>query len=228
MKEYSLFKGRYTVVIGQRGGIKVISNVAHGKELKVNGKQKDKLRYVNLTVCKGGSSAAYCLDSIKQYCLGGSELHALTEDEVLCILKKTSPPALLESSDKIGQLMQGLDRYNNTCFIEELEHYKRYYSKSDFTRQSNGLLKYNYRVTTVCNESNSTTTSTTQTFTYIDKVTFTDVTCISNTELGQIFTLVNDERIKRKLKVFSTEFNSINKDTLKGDYDYHTYCESNL
>lgn len=227
MKEYNLFDNRYKVVIGDRGGVKVFSNVAYGKELKVNGKQRDNLRYVNLTALKGGNSSAYSLESIKQYCIEGVQLNPLTECDILTILKKVSPPDLISNPESIELLEQGKDRYNKVCFIEYLEHYTRYYSKADFIRQSNGLLKYNYRVTTLCKESKVSINSTTETFTYPEKVVFNDVASISDDDLDSIFKLVNEERIKRKLESFNREFKEVDKPKLCDDLDYHLYCVKN-
>lgn len=194
---YELFKGRYTVEIGKRGKVTIISNVAHGKVLKVNGKLKDSLRFVNMTSCKGGQTQSYRVEDIKNHCENGSPLRPLTECEVREILGKVEPPTILDTVESIEDLSQTTDRFNNICYVEELEHYTRYYSKVDFTQRSNGLLKFHYKVSTVCNEDNVTTNSTTKVFSYPDKVRFEDVASISDKELEQVFNLVNDELIKR-------------------------------
>ena len=195
--EYDLFEGRYTVEIGKRGRVTVISNVAHGKVLKVNGKYKDSLRFVNMTSCKGGQTQSYCLQDVKNHCENGSSLHPLTECEVREILGKVEPSTTLDTVESIEDLPQTTDRFNNICYVEELEHYTRYYSKVDFTQRSNGLLKFHYKVSTVCKEDKTTTNSTTKVFSYSDKVRFDDVTSISDEELDQVFDLVNNELIKR-------------------------------
>lgn len=195
--EYDLFEGRYTVEIGKRGKVTVISNVAHGKVLKVSGKLKDSLRYVNMTECKGGQTQSYRVEDIKNHCEDRLPLSPLTESEVIEILGKVEPPNLLDTVESIEGLPQTTDRFNNICYVEELEHYTRYYSKVDFTQRSNGLLKFHYKVSTVCKEDNITTNSTTKVFSYTDKVRFDDVSSISDKELEQVFNLVNEELIKR-------------------------------
>lgn len=194
---YDLFEGRYTVEIGKRGRVTVISNVAHGKVLKVNGKLKDSLRFVNMTSCKGGETQSYCLEDVKNHCEGGLPLLPLTECEVREILGKVEPPTILNSVEEIEGLPQTTDRFNNICYVEDLEHYTRYYAKVDFTQRSNGLLKFHYKVSTVCKEDNITTNDTTKVFSYLDKVRFDDVSSINDEELGQVFNLINDELIKR-------------------------------
>lgn len=205
-KEYDVFDGRYRVVVGVRGGITVYSNVSNNqhKPMRVYGRDKKGLRYVNLTSVKGGVAEGYSLDALKDFVTGISEdLKPLSEEEIINILKASKPPALLNTPEEIESLPthNTLNNYT-TSYMEEVEGFTRYYTRCNFTNATSGYLKFNYRVTTHCSLSNITTTSKTDTFTDKRKIVINELEDISDSELESIFQQINNERIHRKLLEF--------------------------
>lgn len=198
MKSYEVFEGRYIVNIGSRGKVTVISNIDNGVELKVYGKRKDSLRYVNMTAYKGSDRLAYSVEDLKHHCLEGTKLEPLSENELLSLLNKTRPPMILNNPVEIEQLEQSFDKFHNLCFIEEVEGYTRYYSKVDFVRKSNGLLKYNYKVVTTCKETKTSTNNVTLTFSYPEKMLINDISSVPTEDLESILKLINKEQLRRK------------------------------
>lgn len=198
IKDFKLFDGRYLVDIGSKGAVTVKSRSLKGKPLKVYGKKKDGVRFVNLTIDKTEGSRPYDIDHIKDSCLNGSELLPMTEEEIKQALKRDDLPELLENVEDIESLECERDRFDNVVYVDYLPAYNVFYNKVRMTQKSNGFEKFFYRATINNLIDNKTIIQNTKTFTNQDKVIFSDVTQISDQELDLIFELVNDERVKRE------------------------------
>ncbi len=186
-KSFDIFDERYTVVIGKLGGVKVQSNLSYGKELKIYGKVRDCFRFVNLTRVKGGKPESYRLSDIIAFEVGTlEELLPMTEEDILDLLGAVAPPSLLDDNKVIEALPVIEDRYYNKQYSEELEHYTRIYSRVDFNKTSQGYLKFNYKVSTYCYETKTTTNSTTRVFTDKGKVLYSDPRSILDDEREEI------------------------------------------
>ena len=192
-KQYPIFNERYIVVIGERGGVKVVSNVGNGTVLKVYGRKKDNLRFVNLTVEKGSQAQSYRLSDLGSYALKEIQtIEPLTESEVVEITESSKPPALLDEYGLIECLPTELGMYNTVKYVEEIEGFKRYYSKINFTNTSNGFLQFNYKVSTFCEESKLTTNSSTKVFTDRGTILIKNVHNLDNDTRKEIIKLLQD------------------------------------
>lgn len=178
---YTIFDNRYNVIIGSKGKVTITSNINYGKELKVYGKKKDNLRFVNLTALKGGSIESYRLSDLKAFVLCESDtIEPITEDNIISILNDTKPPLLLDDPSLIESLPCEKDNYNNIKFVEEINGYKRYYKKINFNNTSNGFLQFNYKVSSFCEESKVTTNSNTKVFTDYNTIIIKDLNNLDN------------------------------------------------
>lgn len=191
--EYPIFDDRYKVVIGVRGKVSLVSNVGCGKEMKLYGRVRDSLRYVNLTTVKGSTPTSYRVSDLVSYATGEVEtIVPITEDEIHDILDQVKAPPLLSEPLVIESLPTEEDRYRQTVYVEELETYTRYYTKISFNNTSNGFLKFNYRVSTHCNDSRTTTNSTTEVYTDHSAIIIKDINRLDNTTRNQIIKLLQD------------------------------------
>ncbi|ALM62215.1 hypothetical protein AXI64_gp223 [Vibrio phage qdvp001] len=227
-KEFKIINDKYTVLIGDRGGVEVYSNY-RVKPLKVYGKKKDGVRFVNLTVDKIEGPLPYDIEHIKESCLNGSRLQAMTEEEVKQALKRDDLPELLDNVEDIESLERDFDRFGNVVYIDYLPAYHVFYNKVVMTQKSNGFEKFFYRATINNTIDNQTISQNTKTFTNKDKVIFSDVTEISDQELESIFKIVNEERKQRKLKAFHSDFSKayLNK-SRNESINYKIYQEDTL
>ncbi|CAH9014067.1 conserved hypothetical protein [Vibrio phage 277E43-1] len=199
-KEYPLFDNRYTLAIGSRGGLTVNSNIAHKpKAMKVYGKGKEGLRFVNLTPEKGGDVYSYCIDSLKQFVLKGGDIIPLTESEVMSILTTCKPPTLLDKVEDILKLPKEYDQQGNLSYVEVLEDFTRYYTRNDWKNASNGFLKYNYKVTTMYSTGPSLLTTNNKTCSFVDrdKVIINNLSEVEDCTLEGIIALLSEEKSKR-------------------------------
>jgi len=188
---YPIFDNRYNVVIGSRGKVSVISNLAHNKVMKVYGKKKDNLRFVNLTISKGAGIQSFKLSDLKGFALSEvDDIKPITEEEILYILDSVKPPKLLDSPLLIDSLPCDKDHYGNISYREELEGFNRFYSKVTFNNTSNGFINYNYKVSTYCTESKITTNSSTEVFTDYNTIHIHSVRDLDNDTRLQIIKLL--------------------------------------
>ena len=201
MKQYELFNGRYTVEVGKLGGVKVHSNLLHyPKVMRMYGKDKEGLRFVNLTKEKGGVAESYCVDQIKKHVIDGDTLQALTQAEIMQILNNSKPFPLLDNDKDITALYAEYNQNDQIVYIEELEEEKetitRHYTRNDWKHKSNGFLQYNYLVTT--NTNNIVTNSNTKSFTDKDKVFINNLSKVEDHTLEEIIALLSEEKTKRE------------------------------
>ncbi|CAH9013938.1 conserved hypothetical protein [Vibrio phage 496E54-1] len=202
MKEYELFNGRYTVEVGKLGGVKVHSNLLHyPKTMRMYGKDKEGLRFVNLTKDKGGIAESYCVDQIKKHVIGGDTLQALTQAEIMKILNNSKPFPLLDNDKDITSLPAEYNHNDQVVYVEELEGEKkgktitRHYTRNNWKHKSNGFLQYNYLVTT--NTSGIVTNSNTKSFTDEKKVFINNLSEVEDHTLEEVITLLSEEKSKR-------------------------------
>lgn len=212
MKEYDLFNGRYTVEVGKLGGVKVHSNLLHRpKTMRMYGRDKEGLRFVNLTKEKGGIAESYCIDQIKKHVIDGDTLRALTQAEIMQILNNSKPFPLLDNNEDITSLYAEYNHNDQLVYVEELKEGKgetitRYYTRNDWKHKSNGFLQYNYLVTT--NTNNIITNSNTKSFTDKDKVFINNLSKVEDHTLEEIITLLSEEKSKRESdKQFMSKLN---------------------
>ena len=197
MKQYELFNGRYTVEVGKLGGVKVHSNLLHyPKVMRIYGKDKEGLRFVNLTREKGGVAESYCIDQIKRHVIDGDALRALTQNEIMQILNNSKPFPLLDNDKDITSLYAEYDQNNQLVYVEELEEGTRHYTRNDWKHKSNGFLQYNYLVTT--NTNNIVTNSNTKSFTDEKRVYINNLSEVEDHTLEEIITLLSKEKSKRE------------------------------
>ncbi len=190
-KQYELFKGRYSVEVGARGGVSIYSKVAHNKKLKIYGKHKDCYRYVNLTQCKGGDTGSYSLVDVVSHCVDGKELIPLEETVLQEMINGVKAPLVLNSPFVIESLEITRDHYGNVQYLEELEHYTRRYQRVDHTKVSNGFLRFSYKVATYCIETKTTTNGRSETFTDKSRIVINDVNKVSEEEKSEIIEALN-------------------------------------
>ena len=199
--EYMIMNNRYRVELGKRGGVKVYSCVSSKTTpLKVNGKHKDGLRWVNLSYGKGSPYNGYTLENIKDH-LSGAELVPLTSEDILILKGETLPPPLLDTVESIESLPIEQNGYKES-YTEYLNHYTRYYTKQTYHNTSNGFIKFVYNVTVKCEDTNTYTNSKTKVFSEDNKVTFDirELKSIDHKDLETITGLLNDEMMLRKAK----------------------------
>tara|TARA_R110002020_G_scaffold411233_2_gene620897 strand:- start:367 stop:1023 length:657 start_codon:yes stop_codon:yes gene_type:complete len=198
MKEYDLFGGRYTVEVGKLGGVKVHSNLLHRpKIMRMYGKDKEGLRFVNLTKEKGGMAESYCITQIKKHVMDGGTLQALTQDEIMQILSNSKPFPLLDNDEDITSLFTEYNHNDQLVYVEELEEgITRYYNRNDWKHKSNGFLQYHYLVTT--NTNDIVTNSNTKSFTDEKKVFINNLSKVEDHTLEEIITLLSEEKSKRE------------------------------
>ena len=189
--EHLIFDGRYSVLIGLRGKVSIKSNRAQGKLMRLYGKVKDSLRYVNLTTLKGGFPDSYRVSDLVDVALGViASINPLTEEEIHAITEQIKPPVLLSTLDSIESLPTELDNYNNTVYVEELDNYTRYYKKIKFTNSNNGFMKFMYKVSTKCTDTKNLTNSNTVVFTDFSTILITDIDTLDITQRTQIIGLL--------------------------------------
>ena len=198
MKQYELFNGRYTVEVGKLGGVKVHSNLLHyPKVMRIYGKDKEGLRFVNLTREKGGVAESYCIDQIKKHVIDGDALRALTQVEIMQILNNSKPSPLLDNDNDITALPAEYDQNNQLVYVEELEDGIRRYTRNDWKHKSNGFLQYNYLVTTTTTN-DIVTNSNTKSFTDEKKVYINNLSKVEDHTLEEIIALLSEEKSKRE------------------------------
>tara|TARA_Y100001956_G_C4118986_1_gene186347 strand:- start:1201 stop:1857 length:657 start_codon:yes stop_codon:yes gene_type:complete len=198
MKQYELFNGRYTVEVGKLGGVKVHSNLLHRpKIMRMYGKDKEGLRFVNLTREKGGVAESYCIDQIKKHVIDGDALRALTQVEIMQILNNSKPSPLLDNDNDITALPAEYDQNNQLVYVEELEDGIRRYTRNDWKHKSNGFLQYNYLVTTTTTN-DIVTNSNTKSFTDEKKVYINNLSKVEDHTLEEIIALLSEEKSKRE------------------------------
>lgn len=195
MKEFTILE-KYKVAIGSKGKVTVYSAMIDNKPLKVYGKiepSEKGLRYINI---KGDS---YSLDNIKDHCLKGEPLRILSEEEKN-LSNKRDIPSLLDDPLIIETLPTKKNKFENTVYIEELEHYTRFYTKVRFYKSSNGYLCYNYKVTCISKFDSYRSDSRTITFQDKDSILIKDIQKLETKDLRSILSRLSDENFKREIE----------------------------
>lgn len=217
----SVLFNRYIVEIGRSGKVVVKSKAQFNKPLKVYGKKKDGLRFVNLKN-NNGVTEAYDLEAIKSHMLEGGILVPLTKEQLNNANKYEQLPDIIEDSFMIESLPIITDRFGNAQHYHDTTNYNVYYQRVNYSNLSNGFEKYHYNVVFSNKWNPYTLTKRTKVFINKDKVIITDINKVSDSELDVIFKLVNDERIKRKLDKFKEDFSTIrDRDSVSFEYYQH-------
>lgn len=194
-KEFVLFD-RYAVDIGKCGKVTVKSKAQFNKPLKVYGKKKDGLRFVNLKNLENVTEG-YDLEDIKNHFLYGCDLFPLSQEQLNDANKYESLPDIIEDALVIQQLPTTKDRFGTIQHYQETSDYNVYYQRVNYTNLSNGFEKYHYNVVMSNKWNPYTVTKRTEMFCNESKVIISDWSRISDKELSTINQLLNDE-IKRR------------------------------
>lgn len=192
IEEFYLFDNRYKVVLGERGKVTVLSVANHDKQLKIYGKKKDGIRFVNLKPYRESIYNSYNLDDIKRYCISGAPLHPMTKEEVCIASRRDDLPCIVNDLDIILSLPQSIDRYGKAVYINQGDIYTQYYSRIDFVNTCNGWHKFRFNVAIKSSYDNHTTHNKTKVFTDRNRITINDIRCVGMEELKEINDLITD------------------------------------
>lgn len=190
---YSLFDGRYSVEVGKRGGVIVNSRAKQYSPMKVYGKQKDGIRFVNLIEDKEQGYKSYSLESIKNHLIDGTELVPLSDDDISSAMSVDPLPCLLKSVRDIECLPMSVNKFGREVFTYDTKFYRVFYTKRYLGFYSNGWSKFRYDVNFSSIHDNYTRTSKTDNFISKGSIGIDDIKNVPLYELKEIVAFISDE-----------------------------------